>query len=96
MCGICGEITFNGASASVTALQAMAGSLAPRGRDAEGLLLRGRVGLGHRRLSIVDLSVRDRLRILPLYYAQTQATAQVIGAEDPATSVRQPASGEHR
>jgi asparagine synthetase B (glutamine-hydrolysing) len=96
MCGICGDLTFSGVPASLTALQAMTDALAPRGPDAEGVLLRGRVGFGHRRLNIVDFSVRDRLRILPLYYAQTQATAQAIGAEDPATSVRQPASGEHR
>lgn len=56
MCGICGDITFNGAPASMSAMARMAESLAPRGPDAEGIVSRGRVALGHRRLSIIDLS----------------------------------------
>ncbi|NRG17015.1 N-acetylglutaminylglutamine amidotransferase [Rhizobiales bacterium] len=56
MCGLCGEITFDGASASTTALEAMAAELAPRGPDGDGILRRGRIGLGHRRLKIIDLS----------------------------------------
>jgi len=33
--------------------------LAPRGPDASGVLIRGAVGLGHRRLRIIDLSARS-------------------------------------
>jgi asparagine synthase (glutamine-hydrolysing) len=36
----------------------MSEKLAPRGPDSAGLVLRGRVGLGHRRLKIIDLSER--------------------------------------
>ncbi|TCT10027.1 asparagine synthase (glutamine-hydrolysing) [Tepidamorphus gemmatus] len=36
----------------------MTEALAPRGPDGAGLLLRDRVGLGHRRLTIIDLSAR--------------------------------------
>jgi asparagine synthase (glutamine-hydrolysing) len=56
MCGLCGEITFDGSRASVEALAAMTEVLVPRGPDAEGILARGRVAFGHRRLRIIDLS----------------------------------------
>jgi len=36
----------------------MTDMLAPRGPDGSGILARGRVGLGHRRLKIMDLSER--------------------------------------
>ncbi|ODS03773.1 asparagine synthetase B [Methyloceanibacter marginalis] len=60
MCGLCGEITFDGSPASVEALSAMTCSMCPRGPDAEGILARGRVALGHRRLKIIDLSERGQ------------------------------------
>jgi len=56
MCGLCGEITFDGSRASVEALEAMTEVMVPRGPDAEGILARGRVAFGHRRLRIIDLS----------------------------------------
>ncbi len=56
MCGLCGEITFDGSRASVEALAAMTEEMVPRGPDAEGILARGRVAFGHRRLRIIDLS----------------------------------------
>jgi asparagine synthase (glutamine-hydrolysing) len=58
MCGISGEVTFDGAPASADALTAMCDSLAPRGPDGAGIVMRNRVGLGHRRLEIIDLSKR--------------------------------------
>ena len=58
MCGIAGEVRFDGRTASPSALAAMTRALARRGPDAEGLLLHGRAGLGHRRLRILDLSER--------------------------------------
>ena len=58
MCGISGEVTFDGAPASVSALQAMNAAMAARGPDAEGVIARGRVALAHRRLKIIDLSER--------------------------------------
>jgi asparagine synthase (glutamine-hydrolysing) len=56
MCGLCGEVRFDGRPAGPAATEIMAGVLAPRGPDDAGLLSRGRVTLGHRRLSIIDLS----------------------------------------
>ncbi|HSJ31037.1 MAG TPA: asparagine synthase (glutamine-hydrolyzing) [Longimicrobiales bacterium] len=56
MCGITGLIHLDGASASPAVLQRMTDALAHRGPDGEGLWTEGSVGLGHRRLSIIDLS----------------------------------------
>ncbi len=52
MCGICGKI---GADVKRDELERMADAIAHRGPDDEGFYLKGRVGLGHRRLSIIDL-----------------------------------------
>ncbi|WP_432491196.1 N-acetylglutaminylglutamine amidotransferase [Kineococcus auxinigenes] len=57
MCGLCGEITFDGRPADVGAVQRMSQPLAPRGPDGEGYWAQGRVAFGHRRLSVIDLSV---------------------------------------
>jgi asparagine synthase (glutamine-hydrolysing) len=56
MCGICGIVGFDGKAASRTDLERMNAALAHRGPDGEGVFLRGPVGLGHRRLSILDLT----------------------------------------
>ncbi len=56
MCGICGEIRFDGGDASPAALERMMAVMAPRGPDGSGVLLRDGAGLGHRRLKIIDLS----------------------------------------
>src|SRR3984893_2696944 len=55
MCGICGEVTFDGSAAGQT-LAAMAGELRPRGPDANGAFIQDRIAFGHRRLSIIDLA----------------------------------------
>ncbi len=55
MCGICGYLSREG-PVTGEALRGMAGTLAHRGPDGEGFHLDGPVGLGHRRLSIIDLS----------------------------------------
>ena len=55
MCGICG-IVKSGAPVTETEIRAMREVLAHRGPDSAGQLVQGRVGLGHRRLSIIDLS----------------------------------------
>jgi len=54
MCGICGVFDPQGDAA--TATSRMLSQLHHRGPDDEGVWLRGPVGLGHRRLSINDLS----------------------------------------
>ncbi|MBV8348863.1 MAG: N-acetylglutaminylglutamine amidotransferase, partial [Mycolicibacterium sp.] len=56
MCGICGEIRFDGRSADVTAVSRMTGAMVSRGPDSDGVVAHGPVALGHRRLSIIDLS----------------------------------------
>src|SRR6185436_7328706 len=61
MCGIAGRFNFN-ASQPVdrSRLQAMTTALAHRGPDADGYYLGEGVGLGHRRLSIIDLATGDQ------------------------------------
>lgn len=56
MCGICGEVHFDGAMASLSNISKMTGVMAPRGPDGIGSVSRGRVAFGHRRLRIIDLS----------------------------------------
>ena len=56
MCGIAGLINFDGAPVSPAILQRMTDAVAHRGPDAEGHWIEGNVGLGHRRLAIIDLS----------------------------------------
>lgn len=58
MCGFCGEARFDGSTAGTASTEAMADALVSRGPDDSGILSRGRVTLGHRRLSIIDLSAR--------------------------------------
>jgi asparagine synthase (glutamine-hydrolysing) len=56
MCGLAGELRLDGGVADVAALGRMTGCQAHRGPDGAGFWARGPVGLGHRRLSIIDLS----------------------------------------
>jgi asparagine synthase (glutamine-hydrolysing) len=58
MCGICGEIRWDGQAADVGAVARMTGAMTSRGPDADGVVAHGPVALGHRRLSIIDLSAR--------------------------------------
>ena len=56
MCGIAGFINKNGTTAETEKLKRMTDVISHRGPDAEGQFCEGSVGLGHRRLAIVDLS----------------------------------------
>ena len=58
MCGICGTIARPGESVAPETLERMAATLRHRGPDDQGIWRSpdGRVGFGHRRLSIIDLS----------------------------------------
>lgn len=56
MCGICGIYNSNGGQVETTVLSAMTETLAHRGPDGQGVWTDGPVGLGHRRLAILDLS----------------------------------------
>ncbi len=57
MCGLVGEIRFDGDAADVAALRRACDRMAARGPDGSGVWANGPIGLGHRRLSIIDLSV---------------------------------------
>jgi asparagine synthase (glutamine-hydrolysing) len=56
MCGIAGIIHLDRTAVSPAVLQKMTDVIAHRGPDGEGHWIEGHVGLGHRRLSIIDLS----------------------------------------
>jgi asparagine synthase (glutamine-hydrolysing) len=57
MCGICGKLNFEkGASVRPSLIRAMMDTIRHRGPDDEGLHVASEVGLGFRRLSIIDLS----------------------------------------
>lgn len=56
MCGIVGKINFNNTPVSKEEIKKMTDKLIHRGPDTEGAFVKNNVGLGHRRLSIIDLS----------------------------------------
>ena len=60
MCGIVGIVHLDGAAAEHASLQRMTDAVAHRGPDGEGHYVEGPVGLGHRRLAIIDLSPAGR------------------------------------
>jgi asparagine synthase (glutamine-hydrolysing) len=56
MCGICGELRFDGAAPDLAAIGRMSQKLARRGPDHAGTFSDGALAFGHRRLAIIDLS----------------------------------------
>jgi len=56
MCGIAGIISFDGSEPNRELLKDITDSIIHRGPDESGLFISGPVGLGHRRLSIIDLA----------------------------------------
>ena len=56
MCGITGIFNLNGAPVSPVILRKMTDTIAHRGPDGEGFYTDSFIGLGHRRLAIIDLS----------------------------------------
>lgn len=57
MCGICGKININNREVvDARFIHKMTEVLKHRGPDDEGIYINGNVGIGHRRLSIIDLS----------------------------------------
>jgi asparagine synthase (glutamine-hydrolysing) len=56
MCGICGELRFDGMAPDMAAVARMSDKLARRGPDHSGSYQDGPLAFGHRRLSIIDLS----------------------------------------
>jgi len=60
VCGIGGELRFDGRPGSLEAVEALCAVMAPRGPDASGAFAQGAVALGHRRLQIIDVSARSQ------------------------------------
>lgn len=58
MCGIVGILNSNGQAVSNNVIQKMTDIISHRGPDDEGQFIAGNIGLGHRRLSIIDLSLK--------------------------------------
>ena len=57
MCGICGKLNFDqDAGVDPNLIQTMLATIRHRGPDDEGAYIAANVGLGHRRLSIIDLN----------------------------------------
>jgi asparagine synthase (glutamine-hydrolysing) len=57
MCGICGQYNFgDGKPVLAATIKSMADAIAHRGPDDEGYFVKGAIGLGFRRLSIIDLA----------------------------------------
>ncbi|MFN3724739.1 MAG: asparagine synthase (glutamine-hydrolyzing) [Allosphingosinicella sp.] len=56
MCGIAGLLNLDGAPVSPAVLTRMTDAIAHRGPDGQGHWIEGNVGIGHRRLAIIDLS----------------------------------------
>src|SRR5271155_5576341 len=57
MCGICGQFNFGtGAPVAQRDVERMAKAIIHRGPDDEGFYIAGALGLGFRRLSIIDLA----------------------------------------
>jgi len=74
MCGICGQFRFDSENVSSKSLTSMMSKLARRGPDSNGKWLEGKIGFGHQRLSIIDLSshgnqpmVDDLLKIILVF-----------------------------
>jgi asparagine synthase (glutamine-hydrolysing) len=58
MCGIAGEIRFDGSAPDVAAVARISAQMHARGPDGSGVHAGGAVALGHRRLKIIDLTER--------------------------------------
>jgi asparagine synthase (glutamine-hydrolysing) len=56
MCGIAGIFNLNGEPVSPVILRKMTDAITHRGPDGEGLYTDRFIGLGHRRLAIIDLT----------------------------------------
>ena len=77
MCGICGELRLNDSAPDPGTINGMLRALERRGPDHEGSYYDKAVGLGHRRLSVIDLSPRANQ---PMFDAGTQLAIVFNGA----------------
>jgi asparagine synthase (glutamine-hydrolysing) len=60
MCGLAGIVRLDGAPVETDRVRAMTDAIAHRGPDGDGHWVEGGVGLGHRRLAIIDLTDQAR------------------------------------
>ncbi|MBU1342640.1 MAG: asparagine synthase (glutamine-hydrolyzing) [Proteobacteria bacterium] len=60
MCGICGIFNLDEKPVAVDLINKMNSTMIHRGPDGDGIFVNKNVGLGHRRLSIIDLSTGDQ------------------------------------
>ena len=58
MCGITGVFNLSGEPVAHSTMMAMTTALAHRGPDGDGIYIHENVGIGHRRLSILDTSLK--------------------------------------
>jgi len=56
MCGICGSVSFAGGNDGAELVRRMADTMRHRGPDESGVFVDGEAGLGHARLSILDIA----------------------------------------
>ena len=56
MCGICGEIVFDGTAGNKETIEKMNDKMTRRGPEHGAIYTTGPIGFGHRRLKIIDLS----------------------------------------
>jgi asparagine synthetase B (glutamine-hydrolysing) len=63
MCGIAGIFNLNGEPVSPVLLRKMTDVIAHRGPDGEGFYTDSFIGLGHRRLAIIDLLMGDPIAL---------------------------------
>lgn len=96
MCGIAGELAFGGVRAGVEPVRKMTAAMESRGPDGQGIWREGWVALGHRRLSIIDLSdggaqpMVDEDLGLPLCLTAASTTTTNFGASLPRTTASAP------
>ncbi|MFE0451784.1 N-acetylglutaminylglutamine amidotransferase [Streptomyces sp. NPDC058914] len=76
MCGLSGEMRFDGGRPDLAAVRRMSDRLANRGPDGQGLWSQGAVAMAHRRLKIIDLSEQGAQ---PMTDAQQEITGVFNG-----------------
>lgn len=71
MCGICGELRFDGAPVEPKRIDQMLLQLKNRGPDHAGVHYANPIGLGHRRLAVIDLSTRSNQPLIDQQFGLT-------------------------
>ena len=91
MCGIAGTLQLDGSPADPALVARMCDAIRHRGPDDAGLLVEGIVGLGHRRLSIIDLSPAGHQPMTTGDERSVRTTLADLGTTMREESVRPPA-----